>query len=241
MTETIYKVHDDLSSHADESYMVLKTNLQYYSLSKEIKKLVITSTGYNEGKTTTAINLGISYAKSGLKVVLIDADLHKPMLVKRLGNNNLTGLTNYISSHASLEEIINITTLENFYFISCGPKPPKPSEVLSSNRFTELMELLETQFDMIIIDTPPLGKYIDAAILAPKADGTLLVIKANYFDSKRINNAKSKLDKVNANILGVVLNNLDKRYYKFYSNHYDDHGLAKKFKEGWFKKYKERN
>lgn len=238
MSEVIFKVKHDLCTNIEEAYRVLKTNIQYYGMKSKIKKLVITSCGHGEGKTSTAINLCISFAKSGQKVLLLDADLHKPMLIKHLGCNNFLGLTNYISGNASLEEIINATDLENFYFIPCGPKPPNSIDIVSSAKFPELLKLLEQRFDMVIIDSPSVGKHIDAAIMSVEADGALLVIKSNQLDYRHANNAKNQLEKVGANIIGVVLNKMGKSYYRLYTNHFDDHGLIKKFRSGWFKKFR---
>jgi protein-tyrosine kinase len=237
MSDSIYKVHLQNGSNVDEAFRVLKTNIQYYGIDKRIKRIVVTSSGHEEGKTSIAINLCISFAQSGTKVLLIDADMHKPMLIKHLGSNNFIGITNYLSGNATLEEIINQTTLENFSFVTCGPKPLNSADMLSSEKFGELLNKVDKLFDIIIIDSPSLGKHIDAAILATQADGALLVIKSNYTDYRNVKIAKEQLDKVGAKIIGVVLNKMDKRYYKIYTNHYIDHGTVKKFKSGWFKKF----
>lgn len=238
MSNSIYKVHLDYGVNVEEAFRVLKTNIEYFSLDRKIKSIAVTSSGHGEGKTSIAINLCISFSKSGSKVLLIDADLHKPMLIKHLGSNNFIGLTNYISGNATLEEIINDTNLENFQFITCGPKPLNSADILSSSKFTELLKNLEEVFDIIIIDSPSLGKHIDAAILAAKVDGTLIVVKSNTSDYRNVKTAKEQLTKVGAKIIGVVLNKMDKQYYKIYTNHYIDHGTAKKFRNGWFNKFK---
>lgn len=237
MSEVTFKVHNQMNEHADEAYRVLKTNIQYYGFERKLKKILVTSSGHGEGKTSTAINLCISFAKSGLKVLLLDADLHKPMVVKHFGNRSFIGLTNYISGKAVLEEIINSTDMENFFYIPCGPKPTNPEDILSSSRFSQMLDELEKSFDIIIIDSPSIGKYVDAALLAGQADGVLLVLKVNHVDSRRAKTAKDRLEQLGGKIFGVVLNKMDKGYYKLYTNHYDDHGFAKKIRKGWFKKY----
>lgn len=238
MSNSMYKVHLDHGTNVEEAFRVLKTNIQYYGMDRRIKRIVVTSSGHGEGKTSTAINLCISYAKSGSKVLLIDADLHKPMLIKHLGSNNFVGITNYLTGNATLEEIIISTNLENFFFMTCGPKPINSADMLSSEKFKELLESVDECFDIIIIDSPSLGKHIDAAILAAQADGTLIVVKSNYTDYRNVKTAKEQLEKVGARIIGVVLNKIDKKYYRIYTNHYIDHGIVKKFNDGWFKKFR---
>lgn len=238
MPQTTFNIALEPCTNIEEAYRVLKTNLQYYGLKQKLKKLVVTSSGYGEGKTSTCINLCISFARSGQKVLLLDADLHKPMLVKHLGSNNFLGLTNYLTGNATLDEIINSTNLENFYFIPCGPKPPSSVDIISTERFLDLLKILEESFDMIIIDSPSVGKHIDAAIIGAASDGALLVIKSNHLDYRHAKTAKAQLEQVGARIVGVVLNKMDKSYYRLYTNHYDDHGLVRKFRKGWFKKFK---
>ena len=237
MSHSPYTIHLNYGSNIEEAYRVLKTNIQYYGFNHKMKKIVVTSSGLGEGKTSTVINLCISFAQSGTRVLLIDADLHKPMLVKHLGSNSFIGITNYVSGNATLDEIINSTNLENFYFITCGPKPQISADILSSKKFAELLEQVEASFDLIVIDSPSLGKHIDAAILASQADGTLIVIAANQTDYRNVITVKEQLEKVGANIIGVVLNKMDKKYYRLYTNHYSDHGIDKKFSNGWFKKF----
>lgn len=238
MSSSIYNVRIDHGPNVDEAFRVLKTNIQYYGMDRKIKRIVVTSSGHGEGKTSTAINLCISLAQSGSKVLLIDADLQKPMLIKHLGSNDFVGITNYISGNATLDEIICSTNLENFFLITCGPKPINSADILASEKFAELLKSVDECFDMIIIDSPSLGKHIDAAILAAQADGTLIVVKSNYSDSRNVKTAKNQLEKVGAKIIGIVLTKMDKKYYKVYTNHYIDHGIVKKFNDGWFKKFR---
>jgi protein-tyrosine kinase len=237
MSDMKNDIHLNYGPNIEEAYRVLKTNLQYYGIDRKIQKIVVTSSGHGDGKTSTAINLCISFAQSGSKVLLIDADLHKPMLLKHLGSNNFLGITNYVSGNATIEEIINSSSLENFYYITCGPKPVKSADILSSKKFAELLEHVESSFDLIVIDSPSLGTHIDAAILASQADGVLIVIRSKYTDYRNVITAREQLEKVGAKIIGIVLNRMDKKYYKLYTNHYIDHGTHKKFSNGWFNKF----
>lgn len=248
MVETTYKVHDTLNTPVEEAYKVLRTNIQFCGFEKKIKTMAVTSCKPGEGKTTTSINLAISMAKSGVRTLLIDADLRKPMLAKHLGSSNTFGLTNIISGYATLDEAVNNTSVENFYFIACGPKPPNPAELIGSTRFSEFIKQVGEEFDMVIFDTPPLGSVIDCAIISRQVDGTVLVVESNsveYWNAQRV---KEQLEKVNARILGVVFNKVVKNDYRSYYGYYyynyekSDSGAnwLQKLKKACFRRFKSR-
>lgn len=226
------KLHDIrrnyLNVPAEEAYRVLRSNIQFCGYDKKIKTLVITSCNPGEGKTTTSFNLAVSMAKSGIKTLLVDADLRKPMLAKGFEISNSVGLSNYISGQASLEDIINYTSMENFSFVSCGPTPPNPAELLNSKRFKEFMKTTSENYDMVIYDTPPLRNVIDCALVSSQADGTIIVIKANEVDHREVQKVKEQLEKANANILGVVINKVGKRDFKYYYNYGEYYGKRDK-------------
>ncbi|MCX7842980.1 MAG: CpsD/CapB family tyrosine-protein kinase [Clostridia bacterium] len=231
---------EKLNEPAEEAYKVLRTNLQFCGYDRKIKTLTITSCTPGEGKTTTSINLAISMAKSGVKVVLVDADLRKPMLLKNLRSSNTKGLTSYISGNAELDDIINNSSIENFYFITCGPKPPNPAELLSAKRFSQLIDELETRFDFVIFDTPPLGSVIDCAIIASQTDGTIIVIKSKSVSRNNVQRVKEQLEKVNAKILGVVLNKISRGDYKNHLGYYNYYSEKKYNIKKWFERKKNR-
>ncbi len=235
MTSTAADVFEKLNNPAEEAYKVLRTNLSFYGLNKAIKTIAITSYSPSEGKTTTCINLSISMAKSGMKVLYVDADLRKPMLMKNLGSNDFEGLSNYLSGHAELNEIIHSTDIEGFFYIPCGVKPFDPAALLNTERFDKFLEAVQKDYDMTIIDTPPLGSVIDCSIIASKTDGILLVIKPNTVRYKHALMVKEQLEKSNARILGVVLNSVEQRSYKDYYSNYDYYGTKRKYAKGWFK------
>jgi len=232
----VVNVRDKLGMPAEEAYRVLRTNLQFCSFDKKIKTLAITSYGPGEGKTTTAINLSISMAMSGMKILLIDADLRKPGLIKRLGETNAIGLTNLISGQVSFQDALNYTDVDGFCFITCGPMPPNPTELLSSMKFMEIINEAREQFDMVIIDTPPLGSFIDCAVISSQIDGTLLVIKSKAVDYRSAQRVKEQLEKVNARIIGVVLNKTEETEYKYHYNYYYYYGSNKNTRKGLFEK-----
>ncbi len=206
----------DVSEPVEEALRTLRTNIQFCNTDKIIKTICLTSCIPNEGKSLTAINLSMSMASAGKKVIHIDADMRKPRLYKEIAVKFNTGLSNYLSGMAELDEAITKTNIDNLQLILCGPKPPNPAELLGTTRFTELMEGLKDRYDYVIIDTPPLGSMIDAAIIAAVTDGTIMLIEYNTIDYNKALKVKEQLEKANARILGVVLNKIPKKEYKNY-------------------------
>lgn len=227
-----------LSGPVEEAYNFLRTNIQYYELDRKIRTVAVTSWNPGDGKTTTAINLSISIAKSGTKVLFVDMDLRKPMVMKQLGNNTSKGMSNLLAGSASLDEVINTTDIEGLSFISCGVKPINPVELIESDRFTAFLETAKKWFDMIIIDTPPLGSVIDCAVISSQLDGTLIVVKPYTLKFMHMKMMKEQLEKVKAVVLGVVLNDVSKSDYKNYYDGYDYYGNQKKFHRSWIKQLK---
>lgn len=224
-----------LSEAAEESYKVLRANIQFYQLNRKIKTITVTSYKPNEGKSTTSINLGISMAKTGLNVLYVDADLRKPLHFKFLTNQNLNGLTNYLRGQADLEDIINQTDLNGFHFVNCGININNPDELFTSERFQSFLAEIEPLYDMIILDTPPLGSVIDGALIATQTDGTILVMESNGVKCKNALMMKDQLLKANANIIGVVLNKINKNEYKNYYGSYDYYTKKNSWKYFWKK------
>ncbi|HHV58977.1 MAG TPA: CpsD/CapB family tyrosine-protein kinase [Clostridiaceae bacterium] len=208
------------SAYVEESYRALRTNIQFCCVDKQIKTLAVTSCNPEEGKTTTAINLAIFNAKAGSNVLLVDCDLRKPAIAKRFGIRNPLGLTNFITGHATLDKVANETSIPNLSVISCGPIPPNPSELLTSKMFTSFLSNMEEFYDIIIIDTPPLGAIIDAAIISSKTDGVILVLSSGKVDFKSAKKVISQLEQANARILGTVLNKVNKKSYGNYYSYY---------------------
>lgn len=240
MSDEIYEIKQNLSETVEEAYKVLRTNIQFCEIDKKIKVITITSYTPGEGKTTTSTNLAISMAKSGMNVLLVDADLRKPMVLKQLGRTDFKGLSNYLLNRASFEEIVNDTNIEGFYFITCGVKPINPAELLGAGRFKEFIKAARSQFDLVIIDTPPLGSVIDCAIIAAQADGTIIVMQQKAVKFQHAMHMKEQLAKVNARILGVVLNNVEKSSYREYYGSYDYYGGRRKYIENWLKSVKDK-
>ncbi len=236
MGETVYNISHRLNYPVEEAYKVLKANLQFCEPELKIKTLAITSFSPGEGKTTTSVNLSIVMAKSGMKVLYVDADLRKPIVYKTLVNSDFKGLSNYLMGQVELEEIINPTNIKGFYFISCGVRAPNPGELVSDKGFADFLEKVRERYDMIIIDTPPLGSVIDAAVIASNTDGTIIVIKPNTVRQKNALMMKEQLLKANAKIVGVILNKVERVEYKNYYCGYDYYGTGKKHSKRKLKK-----
>lgn len=227
---------EKLCAPAEEAYKVLRTNIRFCELDTKIKSLTITSYSPGEGKTATSVNLAVSMAQSGMKVLLVDADLRKPMLHKNPARSSIKGLSNYISGYAILDEIINSTDTPGLYYIASGAKPVNPAELIGSRRFDDFLKTVKEEYDMVIIDTPPLGSVIDCAIVAPKTDGTLIVIEPHRVKNRNARMLKEQLERAGARILGVVLNKVPGRDYKKAYRGYDYYGRRSRHLKGWFKR-----
>lgn len=208
-----------------ESYRTLRTNIQYSSFDKEIRTIVVTSSEPGEGKSTVAGNLALSFAQSDKSTIIIDCDLRKPSLHKKFRISNMAGLSDILIGRKSLVEAVNQYN-ENMHIITSGKIPPNPAEMLGSKAMERLIAELKEIYDVIILDSAPLQAVTDAQILSAKSDGTILVVRAEKTKRDSVASAKELLDKVNANVLGVVLNVTENRRGKYY--YYYGHGEKEK-------------
>lgn len=219
-----------------ESYKTLRTNLQYLSFDNSLKSIIVTSCSPGEGKSTTAANLAISIAQTGKKVLLIDCDLRKPAIHKTFNIVNMMGLTNILSEGIDYREITNDVGEEDLRIITSGPKPPNPSELLGSDRMEFFLDAAKEEYNMVILDTPPLLPVTDASVLSRMADGIILVLKYGETTTEAATIAKAQLDKVGARILGAIINGIPTKGNNYYYNNYyyyyydDDSGNRKKHK-----------
>lgn len=210
----MFIVDKDPKAIASESYRTLRTNIQYSSFDKEYRVILVTSSEPGEGKSTTSGNLALSLAQGDKKVILVDCDLRKPSLHKKFKISNLYGLSDVLIGKETLEDASS--KKGNLTILTAGKIPPNPSEMLASNAMTNLIEELKESFDYIILDTPPVQAVTDSQILSTKADGTILVVRAEKTKKDSVQNSISLLKKVNANIIGTVLNGVDNSRHKYY-------------------------
>ncbi|MDO8671987.1 MAG: CpsD/CapB family tyrosine-protein kinase [Dehalococcoidia bacterium] len=209
-----------------EAYRQLRTNIQFSSLDKTLRSLLVTSTSPEEGKSTTLANLAVAIAQTGSRVILVDCDLRRPTIHSIFGLGNAAGLTSVVLDPASRHLPLQDSGIENLQILSSGPLPPNPSELLGSRRMGEVIDLLESEADMVLFDSPPIIAVTDAAILATRVDGVILVINAGKTKRELARKAKALLEKVNANILGVVLNNM--KFDSSLNHYYGEPGVDKK-------------
>lgn len=203
----------------EEAYKTLRSNIQFSG--SDVKVIGFTSSQPDEGKSSVSLNLAVSMAELGKKVMFIDGDLRKSVLLGRYRiNKPINGLTHYLSGLNSLNQIIYSANVDNLHLIFSGQIPPNPSELLNSKVFSELISDLRKEYDYIIIDTPPLGSVIDAAIIAQNCDGMILVVESNSVSYKFVQKVKEQLDKSDAKILGVVLNKVDMSDIGYYGKYY---------------------
>jgi len=204
----------DPRSPAAEAYRTLRTNIQFSSLDKPLRTLLATSSAPNEGKSTTVANLAITMAQAEQRVILVDCDLRRPSLHELFGLPNETGLTNLILAQDSAPPLQS-TEVPGLSLLTSGPLPPRPADILGSRRMEALIARLREEADIVLFDTPPVAAVTDAAALATRVDGVLLVFQAHKTTRERARQARQILEKVKANIIGVVLNNaeIERGYY----------------------------
>ena len=206
-----------------EAYRTLRTNLQFSTVDHELQTLLVTSPNAVEGKTTTVCNLAVSFAQIGKKVLIIDGDLRRPRLHTYLGLSNTVGISNVLTQNLPVQEAMKESMLD-IQVLTCGPTPPNPAELLNSNRLKELLNQLKQHFDIILIDTPPVGVVTDAAILSTLVDGTLMVVASHQTESDQAVRAMKLLQTVGAKVLGTVLTKVPadrKGYYGYQYYEYD--------------------
>ncbi|MDD6102247.1 MAG: polysaccharide biosynthesis tyrosine autokinase [Clostridiales bacterium] len=218
---------EELDYRTKEAFKTLRTNIDLSGDS--VKVICLTSCMPNEGKSSVAFNLATAYAQDGKKTLLIDADLRKSVMKFKVQEGLVkTGLTNFLAGKATLDEAICATDIERLYTIFAGPVPPNPSELLGNSRFSKLIEIARETFDMVIIDTPPLGSVIDTAVIAKNCDGAALVIAQKQISRRFIVRVKSQLETTGCRILGCILNKVDlsdNAYYgKYYGKYYGNYG-----------------
>lgn len=216
--------------YVQEAYKVLRTNVRFCG--NDIRVISITSCDENEGKTTVSLELAKSLADLGKPVLVIDADMRKSVMVGRNSTaKKVVGLSELLTGMAQAEEAVYKTQYPNLYIMFAGKYPPNPVELLSSNVFSLLLDASRKVYSYIIIDTPPLGRVIDAAVIAPKTDGCILLIGKENIRYRQAQEVIDQLHKSGSKILGVVKNNMKKHsgsygraYNKYKYRRYDYHG-----------------
>jgi len=193
------------NSPISEQFRTIRTNIQYSQLEKPIKSIAITSAGPSEGKSTTAANLAIMFAKLGLKTLLVDSDMRRPTVHLTFGVENDVGLSDLLSlKQLSVGEVVQESKVPYLDVMTSGVSVPNPSELLAHNRMKKLNKVLDKLYDFVIYDMPPVSTVTDVQLVSPYLDGVVVVVKKEVTDKKLLNRAMYLLNKVEANILGCV-------------------------------------
>lgn len=192
----------------EEYYNSIRTNIQFSG--RNLKVIALTSAQSGEGKSTTSVNLAISFARAGFRTLLIDADTRNSVMSGTFkSNERYQGLTSFLSGNAELSDVICDTTVDNLMVIPAGQVPPNPTSLIQNDNFKSMIETVRGLYDYVIIDTPPLGLVIDAAILAHHSDASLLVVKAGADKRRTVTKLKEQLEQSDSVFLGVILNKYD--------------------------------
>lgn len=203
----------------EEAYKVLRTNLQFCG--RDIKVIAVTSCNENEGKSTVALHIGRSFAELGKKVLVIDADMRKSVMAGRNTTaQKPSGLSEVLTGMKPLADCLYPVENSKLRVLFAGAYPPHPVELLSGKYFASLLAESRKVFDYIIIDTPPLGQVIDAAVISALCDGALLVIGESKVRYKQAQEIVEMINKSGCKMLGVVRNNRKKMNRKYYRKYY---------------------
>ena len=233
--------HYDPKSFPAEAFRTLRSNLEFLSLDKKGKSFLITSSFVQEGKTFNAVNLALSMAQTGSRVLLLEADLRKPTIHRTFGLEKTPGLTDCVLGNYQWKDIVNTITdvmlgdfeleeilrtpgLDNLHIICAGTKPPNPAEILRSKRFGEILQEVYQHYDIIILDAPPILPVVDATEIGPHVDGVVIVYTVGKIGRGVLKRAKMSMDNIHANVWGIILNNVKPEagpdYFKYHTQYY---------------------
>jgi capsular exopolysaccharide synthesis family protein len=194
---------------ASEAYRNLRTNLLRAQVDDPFKVIMVTSTGPKEGKSTICVNLGVVLAQADKNTLVLDCDLRKPTIHKAFGLQNLWGVVNLLTGERQPQEVWHELPLLGLKIVTAGPIPPDPAALLYSRRFAQLLDQLRREFDYVLLDCPPTQVVYDPIVLAPRADGVLLVIESQNTRKESVRDSMLSLEEVGANVLGTVMNNVE--------------------------------
>lgn len=209
-------VYEQPRSSVAEQYRNIRTSIEFTSVDKQIRSLMFTSANASEGKTTTAVNIAIAFAQQGKKVLLIDADLRKPVLHQMMQVDNTFGLTNVLTRSKNLETCVRHTKIENLEVLPCGPIPPNPSELLGARSMKDLLSEAYGTYDLLIFDTAPILLVTDAKIMANQCDASVLVIRSGVTEKGSALKGKKELDSAEGKLLGAILNDKETQGEEYY-------------------------
>jgi len=223
----------DPKSPISEAYRTLRTNFQFATLQRKPKTVMVTSAVPGEGKTTTAVNMAVTMADRGIRVLLIDTDLRRPNVHRVLKMERGPGLADVLREGVDIHSVIRPTRIENLSIVSSGRVPPNPSELMGSERMQRLINLLSSEFDLVVCDAPSILVVTDPVLLSTHVDTCIIVISVNNPRRETVQRAQKLLQAANAHVAGAVLNGLEatRRHYYYYYYYYEDGGKGQR---RWF-------
>ena len=220
---------ENLSFAASEAYKLLRTNLSFSMPEKDCHIIGVTSSVRGEGKSTTSVNLSYTFAQSGKRVLLIDADMRLPSVAAKLELKGAPGLSNLIAGLRSENSCLRQSSqLENWYILPAGDIPPNPSELLGSERMHALLQHYEEIFDVIVVDLPPVNIVADALVISKWLDGLIGVVRQNYTDRRALQDCMYQVDKLGSHFLGFVMTDaaVGETGYKSYGKYGKSYGYG---------------
>ncbi|WP_419057981.1 CpsD/CapB family tyrosine-protein kinase [Enorma massiliensis] len=210
----------------------LLANIRFASVDRPVKSIVLTSSVPNEGKSTVAYNLAQAIASSGKRTLIVECDMRRRSLADMVGARARYGIYAVLSGQVELDEALVATSHRNLFFLDSEPHIPNPADILSSQRFRKLVAQMESDFDYVVIDTPPVGTFVDAAIIAALADATALVVRERFVKRVELQNAYDQLKKADANVIGVIMNMCEAESSEYYYAYYNKEGKRVRKSEG---------
>lgn len=211
----------------------LLANIRFASVDRPVKSIVLTSSVPNEGKSTVAYNLAQAIASSGKRTLIVECDMRHRSLADMVGARARHGIYAVLSGQVELDEALVATSHRNLFFLDSEPHIPNPADILSSQRFRKLVAQMESDFDYVVIDTPPVGTFVDAAIIAALADATALVVRERFVKRAELQNAYDQLKKADANVIGVIMNMCEAESSEYYYAYYNKEGKRVRKSEGY--------
>lgn len=219
--------HLDPKSPAAEAYRTLRTSIQFAGLDHKCRTVVVTSSSPGEGKSTTVANFGVVTAQAGSRVCVVDSDLRRPTLHRIFGLSNSRGLTTALLEGQPFADIAQPTAIPNLFVLTSGALPPNPAELVGSQRMRECLEAATSDFDLLLLDSPPIVSVADAIALSAVADGVILVVRAGKVPHEVVRRAAGQIEAVHGRILGVLMNSVNLKrdgyyydYYRYYHAYY---------------------
>jgi capsular exopolysaccharide synthesis family protein len=222
-------VFNDPTSLAAEACRSIRTNMMFIAAQKEFSLFSVTSPGPQDGKTTVAINLAVTMAQAGGRILLIDTDMRKPRIHKSFRLKAEKGISSVMAGDLPLKDAICKSDVPNLDVLPCGPMPPNPAELLHTERFRKILAECRASYDRVILDSPPIGPVTDPAIIGSVTDGVVLVLRAGHTTREAAQYARRQLGDAGARILGLVVNQTDRKgrgygygygYYTPYGKYY---------------------